>query len=134
MDLAQDRPIDAPCQPIGRHVGRSARRLRSIARYAVAWPANRICLSGGKASPTAWEPPALFQTGENTMEKILGFIVAMHIRVADIRDNDRGATATEYALLVSFIAIAIIVGVTAFGGALNSFFKSLGTTVSGLGN
>ena len=67
------------------------------------------------------------------MDKIFGFIVAMHIRLSDIRE-DRGATATEYALLVSFIAIAIIVGVTAFGGALNTFFDNLGVHVGKLGS
>ena len=51
-------------------------------------------------------------------------IVAIHCRVADFRE-DRGATATEYALLVSFIAIAILVGVTAFGTSLNTFFNNL---------
>ena len=29
--------------------------------------------------------------------------------------GDRGATAVEYALMVGFIAVVIIVGVTAFG-------------------
>lgn len=62
------------------------------------------------------------------MEKILKLIVAMHVRVADFRE-DRGATATEYALLVAFIAIAIIAGVTAFGGQLNTFFNDLGTHI-----
>ena len=55
------------------------------------------------------------------------FITFMHIR----RDEEKGATATEYALLVAFIAFAIIIGVTAFGGALSGYFSTLGTTVSG---
>jgi pilus assembly protein Flp/PilA len=62
------------------------------------------------------------------MDKLLKLIVAMHIRVADLRE-DRGATATEYALLVAFIAIAIIAGVTAFGQELNTFFTGLGTQI-----
>jgi pilus assembly protein Flp/PilA len=57
------------------------------------------------------------------MQKILELIVAMHARVDEIKE--RGATATEYALLVAFIALAIIVGVTAFGTALNNFFSDL---------
>jgi len=40
-------------------------------------------------------------------------------------NRDRGATATEYALLVAFIAIAIVVGVTAFGASLGTFFSGL---------
>ena len=62
------------------------------------------------------------------MDKLLKLIVAMHIRVADLRE-DRGATATEYALLVAFIAIAIIAGVTAFGKELNTFFTGLGVKI-----
>jgi pilus assembly protein Flp/PilA len=63
-------------------------------------------------------------------EMILKVIIAIHSRVADIRDEDRGATATEYALLVSFIAIAILVGVTAFGHSLNTFFTGLAAKVT----
>jgi pilus assembly protein Flp/PilA len=62
------------------------------------------------------------------MEKILKLIVAMHIRVVDFKE-DRGATATEYALLVALIAIAIIGGVTAFGTNLDTFFTGLGTRI-----
>ena len=47
------------------------------------------------------------------------------------RDEEKGATATEYALLVAFIAFAIIIGVTAFGTTLSGYFSGLGTTVSG---
>ncbi len=38
--------------------------------------------------------------------------------------NERGATAVEYALLVTFIAIAIIVGVTAFASTVGGLFES----------
>lgn len=61
------------------------------------------------------------------MDKILGLIIAMHMR---IYDRERGATATEYALLVAFIALAIIVGVTAFGNQLNTFFDGLAAKVT----
>lgn len=46
------------------------------------------------------------------------------------RDEEKGATATEYALLVAFIAFAVIAGVTAFGGALSGYFTELGGTVT----
>lgn len=36
--------------------------------------------------------------------------------------NDRGATAVEYGLMVGLIAAVIIVGVTAFGIAVNGLF------------
>ncbi|MFN2518930.1 MAG: Flp family type IVb pilin [Jatrophihabitantaceae bacterium] len=63
------------------------------------------------------------------MNQLLKLIVALHMRVTDVREGDRGATATEYALLVAFIAIAIIAGVTLFGNALNNFFGNLATKV-----
>jgi pilus assembly protein Flp/PilA len=44
-------------------------------------------------------------------------------------EAERGATATEYALLVGLIALVIIIGVTAFGNNLNSFFSNLASTV-----
>ena len=43
--------------------------------------------------------------------------------------KERGATATEYALLVALIAIIIVAGVTLFGSNLQAFFSSIGTTV-----
>lgn len=38
---------------------------------------------------------------------------------------ERGATATEYSLLVGFIALAIVVGVGAVGLALNGEYAAL---------
>jgi Flp pilus assembly pilin Flp len=43
--------------------------------------------------------------------------------------SDRGATATEYAILVAFIALLIILGVTFFGNNLNDWFHRLGQAV-----
>jgi pilus assembly protein Flp/PilA len=43
--------------------------------------------------------------------------------------RDRGATATEYALLVALIAAAIVVCVTFFGNALADFFGGLGQKI-----
>jgi Flp pilus assembly pilin Flp len=39
--------------------------------------------------------------------------------------NDEGASAVEYALLVSLIAVVLIGGVTIFGTALSDFFGGL---------
>jgi pilus assembly protein Flp/PilA len=66
------------------------------------------------------------------MQQILNLVAFMSARINVARKdaNDRGATATEYALLVSFIAIAIIGGVTLFGGALNTFFTGLGSRIT----
>ena len=41
--------------------------------------------------------------------------------------DERGSTATEYGLLVLFIALAILLGVTAFGSAVNGMYTGLAT-------
>lgn len=42
-----------------------------------------------------------------------------------LRREETGATAVEYALLVGFMAVLIIVGLTAFGKDLGAFFTGL---------
>ena len=64
------------------------------------------------------------------MLKLYVTIQSMFIAGADrLKDGERGATATEYALLVAFIALAITGGVIAFGTELNDFFDGLGAQV-----
>lgn len=43
--------------------------------------------------------------------------------------DEKGATATEYGLLVAFIAIALIIAVTIFEDALSAFFTRLGAEI-----
>ena len=50
---------------------------------------------------------------------------------ADLDKRDRGATATEYALLVALIALVIFVAVQFFGNQLSDFFHAIGSTVQG---
>jgi pilus assembly protein Flp/PilA len=50
--------------------------------------------------------------------------------VADFRDGEAGATATEYVLLLAGIAAIIIVAVFAFGGFLSGKFNSTANTIS----
>ncbi|MDR6556021.1 pilus assembly protein Flp/PilA [Arthrobacter pascens] len=63
------------------------------------------------------------------MTTLMVSVLAFVSGVKDRLSSEKGATATEYSLLVAFIAFLIIVGVTAFGNALNTWFSSLGTTV-----
>jgi Flp pilus assembly pilin Flp len=44
--------------------------------------------------------------------------------------DEAGAAATEYAFLVIFIALAIIVGVATLGNGLNLLFSDIGSFVS----
>ena len=48
------------------------------------------------------------------------------------RSDEAGATATEYAMLIVFVALAIAVGAQALGNDLTTLFKSVGTTLSGI--
>ena len=63
------------------------------------------------------------------MTTLMVSVLAFVSGVKDRLSSEKGATATEYSLLVAFIAFLIIVGVTAFGNALNTWFSSLGTKV-----
>jgi pilus assembly protein Flp/PilA len=48
------------------------------------------------------------------------------------RRDERGATATEYAMLVVFIALAVAVGATALGGGINHLFGQVGAQLTGV--
>ncbi|MET3719021.1 Flp family type IVb pilin [Arthrobacter sp. UYEF21] len=55
-------------------------------------------------------------------------MVSMMAFVAGVKDrlsSEKGATATEYSLLVGLIALVIVVGVGLFGTNLNNFFNGL---------
>ena len=65
------------------------------------------------------------------MLEFKGTLQQLAATVRAIFANEKGATATEYSLLVGLIALVIVAGVTLFGTNLNTFFNSLGTTVGG---
>ena len=46
------------------------------------------------------------------------------------RHDDRGATATEYGILVGFMVFAMILGLTVFGDALGNQFSAMSTRVT----
>jgi pilus assembly protein Flp/PilA len=46
--------------------------------------------------------------------------------------DEEGATAIEYGLLASLIALAIVGGATALGGSINDLFNSVSTTLDGV--
>jgi Flp pilus assembly pilin Flp len=62
---------------------------------------------------------------------VFALIVSLHSRLETRLETmkDRGATATEYAMLVAFIAVAIVIAVTFFGKALAHFFGTLGSSI-----
>jgi pilus assembly protein Flp/PilA len=48
------------------------------------------------------------------------------------RCDERGATATEYAMLVVFIALAIAAGAQTLGGGITTLFNNVATTLTGI--
>ena len=48
------------------------------------------------------------------------------------RRDERGATATEYAMLIVFVAVAIAAGANVLGTGINNMFSEIGTYISSL--
>ena len=54
----------------------------------------------------------------------------MHSLISRFHRDESGATATEYAMLIVFVALAIAVGAQAFGSALTDLFTRAGTALT----
>ncbi|SEP58569.1 Flp family type IVb pilin [Arthrobacter sp. OV608] len=65
------------------------------------------------------------------MSRINSTLQQLVVTIRTMFTSEKGATATEYSLLVGLIALVIVAGVTLFGTNLNTFFSSLGATVGG---
>ncbi len=53
------------------------------------------------------------------------FLVSLQSILNSLRTDDEGATAVEYGLIVSLIAVVIIAAVTAVGLALQGTFNNI---------
>ncbi len=51
--------------------------------------------------------------------------VALQSRIATVKDDEKGATAVEYGLIVGLIAVVIIAAVTLLGTNLNGLFGEI---------
>ena len=60
------------------------------------------------------------------MVNVIAFVAGIKERIT----SEKGATATEYSLLVGLIALVIVVGVGLFGTNLNAFFNGLAGKVA----
>lgn len=60
---------------------------------------------------------------------MLQFFVTLQSFVADRKNDDKGATAVEYGLMVALIAVAIITTVTLLGTNLNGLFTRIATAI-----
>ena len=56
----------------------------------------------------------------------------MHSLTSRLRRDESGATATEYAMLIVFVALAIAMGAQAFGNSLTDLFTRASTTLTGI--
>jgi Flp pilus assembly pilin Flp len=56
--------------------------------------------------------------------------VRLQIAVAALRDREDGQTTTEYAILLGFLAIAIIIALFFLRNVLRSLFSSAASSVS----
>jgi pilus assembly protein Flp/PilA len=54
-------------------------------------------------------------------------------RIKNFFKDESGASAVEYGLLVSLIAVAIVVAVTALGGTLSTIFTTTNTKITPAG-
>jgi Flp pilus assembly pilin Flp len=54
----------------------------------------------------------------------------LQIAVVELREREDGQTTTEYAILLGFLAIAIIVALFFLRGVLRSLFSSAASSVS----
>lgn len=48
------------------------------------------------------------------------------------RGDERGATGTEYAMLIVFLALAIAVGANLLGQGISNLFSQIGTSISSI--
>jgi pilus assembly protein Flp/PilA len=49
--------------------------------------------------------------------------------IRNLKNSKSGASAAEYALIIALVGLAIVVGATALGGAINQNFTDAGTVI-----
>ena len=62
------------------------------------------------------------------MVSMLSFVSGIKARLSD---EEKGATAVEYGIMVALIAVVIIGAVTAFGTGLRDVFNGVTTNIGG---
>ena len=63
-------------------------------------------------------------------EFLLRPVIRLQIGVVELREREDGQTTTEYAILLGFLAIAIIVALFFLRNVLRSLFSSAASSVS----
>jgi Flp pilus assembly pilin Flp len=62
---------------------------------------------------------------------LLSPIIAVQVAVHQLRQREDGQTTTEYAILLGFLAIAIIIALFFLRNVLRSLFSKAASSVSG---
>ncbi len=57
-------------------------------------------------------------------------LVALQVKVHELKEREDGQTTTEYAILLGFLAIAIIIALFFLRNVLRSLFSSAASSVS----
>ena len=55
----------------------------------------------------------------------------MRNRLLSLIHDEHGQDLVEYALLIAFIALACIIGLQALGGAINTTYNSISSSLTG---
>ena len=82
-----------------------------------------------RAHQGAGEPPQL-EEDLHMFDVLLRPIIAMQVAVHQLREREDGQTTTEYAILLGFLAIAIIIALFFLRNVLRSLFSSAASSVS----
>jgi pilus assembly protein Flp/PilA len=56
----------------------------------------------------------------------------MRSLISRFRSDERGVSATEYAMLIVFVALAVAVGAQTLGTDISDLFTKVGTTLTGI--
>ena len=83
---------------------------------------------GTRTSQGRITPPD--QRDRHMTDILLRPIIAMQVAVHQLREREDGQTTTEYAILLGFLAIAIIVALFFLRNVLRSLFSSAASSVS----
>ena len=66
------------------------------------------------------------------VKQMLKFFVPLQLHIMNLRDREEGQAATEYAVILAIVAIALIALMLTFRGALQGAFGKVSTAVTGL--
>ncbi|HXF97680.1 MAG TPA: hypothetical protein VNJ46_03590 [Gaiellaceae bacterium] len=57
-------------------------------------------------------------------------LVRLQVKLAELRDREDGQTTTEYAILLGFLAVAIILAILFLRDEIRELFSKAGSSVS----